>query len=426
MKKKLLIVISVLLVLIAVILWALTLYPGLSVIEYFRDISQLLGLVGFVLLFIQIVLSSKIHCIEKDVGLDNLLSVHRRLGIASFILIAVHPVFLFIQDIVLIGTTSFPPWKLVGIGTFLLLLTAVVVALWYKRWGLSYEMWKNIHRINYAVFTLAFFHSVFLGSDFAGSTPLRLYWYVLGALFVLIIVHHIRKRMYLRRNPYSVTRVVKESHDSWSLYFKGKSIDYKPGQFMIVNLVRDGRTSEPHPFTISSGPGREELSITPKAIGDFTSTIKDTKQGDSALINAPFGVFSCLNYPADRYVFIAGGIGITPFISMLRYMVDNQMRKEVMLLWGNKTEADILFKDELEKMQQAIAGFRCVHVLSQQQDWSGEQGFITTALLKKYVKTFTEGEFFLCGPPVMMRKIVSILQTLEVEPARIHYEAFTF
>ena len=201
MKKTLLIIAGCILLLITIALWAVTFIPGLSFIDYFRDISQVLGLLGFVLLFIQIVLSSKIRLIEKNIGLDTLLVVHRRLGIVSFILIAVHPVFLFIQDLVLMGTTSFPPWKLIGVGTFILLLAAVVVALWYKKIGLSYEGWKNIHRINYGVFALAFLHSIFLGSDFAGTTPLRIYWYILGVLFLLIIAD--RKSTRLNSSHYS-------------------------------------------------------------------------------------------------------------------------------------------------------------------------------------------------------------------------------
>lgn len=121
---------------------------------------------------------------------------------------------------------------------------------------------------------------------------------------------------------------------------------------MILRLIYDGLVGEPHPFTISSSSSAEWLSVSIKTVGDFTEKIGTTKPGDYALIDAPYGRFSFLEFPAQKYLFIAGGIGITPFMSMLRFICDNRISREVLLLWGNRTERDIAFQDELDEMEE--------------------------------------------------------------------------
>ncbi len=229
---------------------------------------------------------------------------------------------------------------------------------------------------------------------------------------------------YVKKRPFKIADVVNESHDVTSLYFEGKHRDYKPGQFMIVQLIRNGKVSESHPFTISSSPTRDKLSISVKSVGDFTSTIGDTKVSDGAYIDAPYGRFSFLNHDAQDFVFIAGGIGITPFMSMLRYMYDNKLERNVTLIWGNKTEDDIVFRAELEKMSAEMSSLKVVHIMSRQEDWPGERGYVDADKLGKLIDSFQVGQFFLCGPPVMMNILEKTLRDLGVSKKRIHYERF--
>ncbi|KJS84167.1 MAG: hypothetical protein JM58_11530 [Peptococcaceae bacterium BICA1-8] len=230
--------------------------------------------------------------------------------------------------------------------------------------------------------------------------------------------------MKILKNPYAVKKVVQEAHDVYSLYFEGKKINYKPGQFMVIRLKRGEEVSEPHPFTISSSPTRNELAISVKALGDFSSSIKETVEGDLAYIDAPYGVFSFLNHDGNDLVFIAGGIGITPFISMLRYMADKGLKRNVVLLWGNKTEEDIPFREELDGLSQSLSSFKLIHVLSSQEDWTGEKGHIDRSKISKYVKDIKSSEFFVCGPPPMMKAVVKTLEDLGVSKDKIQNEIF--
>jgi predicted ferric reductase len=188
--------------------------------------------------------------------------------------------------------------------------------------------------------------------------------------------------------------------------------------------LRNGKVSESHPFTISSSPTRDELSISVKSVGDFTSTIRNTSTSDLAYIDKPYGVFSFLNYDAKNLVFIAGGIGITPFISMLRYIYDSKLDKNITLIWGNKSFADIAFKDELEKMGSEMPSLKVIYIMSGQQDWQGEKGYVDAEKIKKYISDFNVTQFFVCGPPVMMNGVIKALKQLGISKKYIHFERF--
>jgi predicted ferric reductase len=246
--------------------------------------------------------------------------------------------------------------------------------------------------------------------------------------FKLLGHHHIKVRgeLLMCKNRFQVAKVVQETPTIWTIQFQPRKLDFKPAQFMILRLIQNGTPSEPHPFTIAASPTAGELAVSIKAVGDFTRTIKDVKPGDSALIDAPYGKFSFLEFPAEEYLFIAGGIGITPFMSMLRYLRDMKMSKKIVLLWGNRFEREIAFREELTRMEAVNPGLRVIHVISDEPDWPGEKGFITAALIQKYGGDLSRKEIFICGPPVMLDLMLKELQALNIPKERIHYERFTF
>jgi ferredoxin-NADP reductase len=221
-----------------------------------------------------------------------------------------------------------------------------------------------------------------------------------------------------------VAAVVQETPDTWSLHLEGRPIKHNPGQFLIIQLARKGRVSESQPFTISASPGWDRPCISVKSAGDFTSTIKDTTTSDKAYIDAPYGVFSYLNHDAPNLVFIAGGIGITPFMSMLRHMRETGVERNVLLLWGNSKERDIAFRTELDEMASHMPALRIVHVLSRETDWPGETGHIDTRLLRKHMGDIQDPEVYLCGPPAMMHSVRQSLHELGIPRLRVHFEQF--
>ncbi len=424
MKKWILFGVLALLIAIPFIFWL----PGFLAVSALTDypcaIGRMLGLAGFVLVLFQITLSSRLPLLERNLGLDKLLGVHRMAGIIGFAFMLSHPVLHFSSDLLAMGTVILKWPMIFGLTALLLVIVTAGSAILYGRLHLNYGTWKKMHWLNFILLPVIFTHSLLLGSDIGSQPPLRVFWLILGALYLLLVATIIADRIRVRRHPFQVTEVVQETHDTWSLHFKGKPMIYNPGQFAILSLIRQGFAPEAHPFTVASSPTAGDLAISVKAVGDFTSTIKDTKIADQAYIGAPYGTFSFLDHDAPNLVFIAGGIGITPFMSMLRYMVDKKLERNILLLWGNKTENDIAFRGELQQMVAVMPTLRVVHVLSHQPDWPGEKGYIDGNLLKKYLDGFENPQVFVCGPPVMMTKVIRLLRQSGVPKARIHYERF--
>ncbi|MFO7739929.1 MAG: ferric reductase-like transmembrane domain-containing protein [Desulfatiglandaceae bacterium] len=423
MKKSLLVTLMAFCVGLAVLFWSRMVVGGLPWPAYLYDAGRLLALTGFVLITFQYVLSSRIQWIEKGIGLDNLFVIHRGCGAFGVLLLTAHPLLLLLSERLQGYATPLGFLKILGLVTLLLLWVTAGAVLIYGRIRIPYEAWKAVHRAGYAILPLAFFHSFLIGSTLQRGS-MRALWVILVLIYLSVLAEKIRRRYALRRHPFTVAAVTQETHDTWGLHFEGGHRDYAPGQFMFLQLKRKDNVSKSHPFTIASSPARKGLSICAKAVGDFTSTLGKTQPSDLAYIDMPFGVFSFLQHDAKRLVFIAGGIGITPFMSMLRYIRDRKLKKELILFWANKMEKDIAFRDELEKMAAEMPSLKVIHVLSREENWPGEKGRIHADTLKRHVGDFETGEFFVCGPPPMMSDIQKILSDLGVSKKRIHMERF--
>ena len=422
MKKRVLIGVMAVCVILPLAFWAQGLSADLPLGAILNRGGRFLALTGFVFILAQFVLSSKIKWIERDIGLDKLIAVHRTFGVAGLVLILIHPVFLFAGDLVQGSPPALSPAKLGGFVSLTLFVAGVGAAILYRRLKLRYETWRAVHLATYLALPLGYLHSLSLGSDLEG--PLRAFWLVLAAVYAAVVVHKLWRMVQVRRHPYRVVNVAPETYDVCTLTLEGPRMAYKPGQFLIVQLVRDGRASSPHPFTLASSPTRDRLAISVKASGDFTRTIPDTQPGDLAYVDAPYGAFSFLNHDAPNLVLIGGGIGITPFMSTLRYLYDKKLQRNVVVIWGNKTERDIAFRDEIDRMASEMGSCKVVHCMSSQEDWPGEKGYVTADLLERHLGGVEHPEVFVCGPPVMMNGVIAALHAMGVPRQRIHYERF--
>jgi predicted ferric reductase len=303
--------------------------------------------------------------------------------------------------------------------------------------NLGFEGWRLLHDvISPALLTLVFVHSWRIG-DHLQAASMQILWVILfgGALTVFAYHRLIRPRL-LELRPYEVTEVKTEADKVWTVKLAppgGKEVfDYLPGQFQFITLLRGRKLPrEEHHFTISSSPTqRDHLSSTIKALGDFTSTIGDTRPGDRAVIHAPFGRFSYVLHPQEKeLVFIAGGIGITPVMAMLRYMRDQEENIPVTLLYANPDRSSIVFYDELREIEQGgTPALKVVHVLSHPgENWTGESGYIDGEMLERYCgKGLGRKGFYLVGPPGLSRSSIRNLRAMGVSDERIHSEIFTF
>jgi predicted ferric reductase len=420
MKERVVAVAVALLLVIATLFWAAgsELLPGPALV---REIGLLAAVLGLVLLFVQYVLVSRIKFLERDFGLDKMFMRHRFFGRVGLVFLTLHVTLIAFYRIWQFGAI-FPNQNIyVGLAALLGFFITGALASQHKKLGLRYETWRCVHLLNYLLFPLALFH-VF--NFTLNGSALYFLWFILTLLFAAIVFYRLGRIYTIRRNPYRVSEVRQEAKDIWSLFFEGEKIAYNPGQFMFIQLLRGGRLSSPHPFTISSAPTGKQLSITPRELGDFTATIKDTRPGDLAYIDAPYGVFSFTGYDIGDLVFVAGGIGITPFISMLRYVRDKQLDKTITLFWTNRNEDRFCFRDELNIMEEEMPGFEALFFVSGDSKSSGSDKRLSGSVIKEHLGSLGDKDFFICGPPSMTKAIVDDLRELGVTAAKIHVELF--
>lgn len=209
----------------------------------------------------------------------------------------------------------------------------------------------------------------------------------------------------------------------------GAPLRYLPGQYLTFRVPVDGDHVE-RCYTLSSSPTRPgQVAITVKRTpGGVVSTWLHDRLavGDTIAARGPYGRFSCAVHPADRYLFLTAGSGITPAMSMLRALCDTADPADVVLVHCARTPDDIIFRDELE----ALAGERRVglHVLceddSDRERWRGLRGRLTMPSLLQIAPDLLRREVFTCGPPAFMGAVRDWLVALGVDPSRSHEESF--
>lgn len=396
--------------------------------SFWGELGKGLALAGFAILALQSVLSARFRIFEAPFGYDIVTRFHRTMAIAAVGMLLAHPALLALDMGSFFLFSLDTSWKIsLGKVALLFLLFAVPFALFFRFLGFNYQTWRVMHKAMIGVVALAFAHAWFAGADL-DNLGVQVVLIALLACAVAIFAYRNGVLPFVGRYRYTVDSVDKAARDVYTLTLKpdnGGMPPHDAGQFAFLKLKRPGRRSEEHPFTIPSSPlERGHVQFTIKRSGDFTDTIGETKPGDEAFLEGPLGRFSPVHYDIPCFLFIAGGVGITPIISMLRYLRDIKDQRRGLLLYANNAEPDIIFRDELASLPQNIP---VVHVLKEApENWSGEEGFITQDMIRRHAGEFLDRcHVMLCGPPPMMDAVLESLNNLGIEPQRIHFEKFS-
>ncbi|AWI87950.1 flavodoxin [Methylobacterium sp. DM1] len=206
--------------------------------------------------------------------------------------------------------------------------------------------------------------------------------------------------------------------------------DYLPGQFMNVEVEPAPGDVARRAYTITSSPTRQayaELSIKREAQGKVSQFLHDrVSVGDLLKVGAPYGAFTFTGMDEDSIVLIGGGVGITPLMSVLRYLTDRTWPGEIYFVYSARSTAEFVFRDELAYLQRRHPNLHVLATMSRSEgtEWMGPEGQITRELLQASVPDIAKRRIHVCGPPPMMTAMKEALAALGVPADKIHTEAF--
>jgi ferredoxin-NADP reductase len=215
-------------------------------------------------------------------------------------------------------------------------------------------------------------------------------------------------------------------------YAEPRLFRHDPGQFLTLTLDIDGRPVQ-RCYTISSPPTRPFLlSITVKRVpgGLVSNRLHDhLGPGDTVRAHGPLGDFSTARHPAPKYLFLSGGVGVTPSMAMTRTLYDLADPADVVFVHSARTPADIVFRHELELIAATAPNIRIVHICEEDRPyapWGGHRGRLTIETLRQIAPDFLEREVFTCGPAPYMAVVRRMLSDAGLDMDRYHEESFTF
>ena len=224
-----------------------------------------------------------------------------------------------------------------------------------------------------------------------------------------------------------VAKTVEEGPNVVSVYLEpqGEELDFKAGQYLTIKFP--GLTpDEGKAYSISSAPYEKYIRITVRKIGRFSSAFFDLKVGDTVTTSAPFGYFYPEPEDTNRLIFVVGGIGITPCLSIIKDLTKDQSDRQLDLFYSNRTEADAVFKDELNDLTKNNPHLAVHHFITRETPKAAgyHAGRITPEAMANTIGNLSTAEFFLCGSMNFTKDLWKSLRATNIPPHQLYTEGF--
>src|SRR5918996_1677453 len=397
------------------------------------SLAVLAAYAGTAAFALNLVLGARLRPVEALFGgLERMYGAHRVNGKIAFTLLLGHVVLILASRATISTSTALDllqpgaGWTVfAGVLAFAGMTLAIVLTLFVR---LGHELFVYVQRSFGIVFLGATYHVFTTNGALDDSPALNVYMASLATVGIAAFVYRsVLGNLLVRRLKYRVvavnrldefvTEVVMEPRD--------RPLSFDPGQFLFVNFREPFSEQFPpffrnqfHPFSITSAPGEPTLRITVKAVGDYTHALRSLEPGAGAVVEGPYGSFSSREVPNDRQIWIAGGIGVTPFLSMARSL-DGRAR-DIDFYYCVEHAPEAHFLDELRSISRNRDDFRVVLVPRE------TDGFLTAERLAREQEDLVSADVLVCGPPAMIDSLRPQLVAHGLPRERFHAEEFGF
>ena len=385
-------------------------------------LGETLSSSALILFACALLLSNKPRVLEVYFGgLDKMYVTHKTIAILAVILITFH-------EMLIPKTGIAGPGTWLGILAFACILGVVMITIGPRMPVLSqitrfsYDGWRKIHRFMGLFFIFGFTHMLMVEPLLLHSPALTIYICTISVIGILAYLYKEFVWGRLRpHSPHTVEAVRKLNGTTAEVVLKPQAgkLAYRAGQFLFVHFEGDKTLTEPHPFTISSAPHQDNLHLSIKASGDWTGYLHENlKPGSVARVDGPYGLFD-YKTGGPKQVWVAGGIGLTPFLSWLRGF-DGPGTREIDFFYTLAVPAEALFLDEIEDAAKRNPAFH-PHI-----HYTSQDGRLSVKKIGQAGGAVKDKDIYMCGPIGMVLAFRQAFIEDGVRPANIHYEEFNF
>lgn len=401
-----------------------------------------MGITGFVYFFNALIIGSRIRYFDRIFGHDRVLFFHGYLALSAMLAVAAH--FLFKQTYgydltfqTLSGIAALALFFIVIILTLLFMVNIIPIRYgWVKtlrketftRLKPDYSKVKAFHNFSSVAAFLATIHAFLASSTQENNWRIVILsaWAFAGISF---FIYHKFIRRFVTERSMTVTGVNQLTSEIVEIrmhHTTGAAVKYRAGQFGYFRIISKMYNKEEHPFTISSQPGTDELVITVKSLGDYTSKLRDICSGIKVLFDGPYGVFTP-EQDGKHHIFIAGGIGITPFLSVISEWDFAGIKAPLTLIWSTRTAEEMVYQDFFNRIQSKSSMFLFVPIVTRSVNAITGGRRIDKTILEPLIR---KGEtrntaVYICGPDSMRKSAIKDLKSSGIESKNIHWERFS-
>ncbi|MGO4623589.1 ferredoxin reductase family protein [Ensifer sp. 2TAB8] len=356
-------------------------------------------------------------------GLDRAYHFHRKIGISVLLLILVHyflkPDFKGLALTSGLNQLAASAGKYAFYGLVVLLVLSIVKVIPRTKIEIPYHLWRYTHRLIGLLFVLVAFHQMFIKRPYDGTALLAVYLNIFAAVGILSYAYT-QLLPWLRTRGYEVFEVAK--HEGATVIVArpmGRRLRAKPGQFGFLRVMKPG-LREPHPFTIAGIDADGVLRFAIKPLGDYTQALRDdVAVGDRLKLEGGYGRFNHRR-GSKKQIWLAGGIGVTPFLAMARHLKGDE-GQEIHMVYCVRDRREAIGLETFEAQAEKLGNFSFVL-----HDSSMDGRLDAAKLATGSAIDPAEADLWFCGPPPLREAIVKGLKELGKGPRRVEFEQFQF